>query len=172
VAHRVHVVLGAEQQPGRLHVGDYLAARLVAVESLVGAALGRDGGVGVEDVDLGTVVALADLEVVGVVSGRDLDRTGAEGRIDVLVGYDRDLPADEREDDGGAHDVAVALVVRVHGHARVAEHRLGPGGCDRDVVAPACRLGERVAEVPQVAVEVLVLDLDVARAPWHTAGTS
>jgi hypothetical protein len=83
--------------------------------------------------------------------------------VDVVIGHDRDLAADERQHHGGAHDVAVALVVRVHRHARVAEHRLGTGGGDHDVVAAAHRLGERIAEVPQVAVEVLVLHLDVGK---------
>ena len=69
----------------------------------------------------------------------------------------------------------VALVVRMHGDARVAEHRLGPRGGHDDVVDPADRLLERIAQVPQVAVDVLVLDLDVgqrgraARAPVDDA---
>ena len=69
----------------------------------------------------------------------------------------------------------VALVVRVHRHARVAEHRLGPGRGHDDVVAAADRLLERVADGPQVPVDLLVLHLDVgerrgaARAPVDDA---
>ena len=43
------------------------------------------------------VVALADLEVVRVVRRGDLHRAGAELRVDVLVGDDRDAPAGQRQ---------------------------------------------------------------------------
>ena len=48
--------------------------------------------------DLLEPVAAADLEVVRVVAGRDLERAGAELRLHVLVGDDRQPPADERQD--------------------------------------------------------------------------
>ena len=107
----------------------------------------------------GQVVPLADLEVVRVVRRGHLDRAGAERRVDVLVGDDRDPPAGQRQLDLGADQVLVALVVGVHRHRGVAEHRLGPGGGDHDrVVAVA------VADRDQLAVVVGVLDLDVATA--------
>jgi hypothetical protein len=40
-------------------------------------------------------VPAADLEVIGVVRRGDLDRAGAELRVDVLVGHHRDLPVDD-----------------------------------------------------------------------------
>ena len=46
------------------------------------------------------VVTLADLEVVRVVRRRDLDRAGAERRVDVFVGDDRDVPVGQRQRDG------------------------------------------------------------------------
>ena len=105
------------------------------------------------------VVPLADLEVVRVVRRGHLHRAGAERRVDVLVGDDRDAPAGERQLDLGADQVLVALVVGVHGDGGVAEHRLGPGGGDHDrVVAVA------VPDRDQLAVVVGVLDLDVASA--------
>ena len=114
----------------------------------------------------GQVVAAADLEVVGVVGRGDLDRAGAEGRVDVLVGDDRDAAAGERQLHGLADQVLVALVVGVHGHRGVAEHGLGPGGGDHDRVVPV-----PVADRDQFALVVAVVDLDVgqrgqaARAP-------
>ena len=169
------MLVGLDQRPERLEVRQHALAGLVAVEPRVGAALGRDGRVGVHDVDLGAVVPLADVEVVGVVGRRHLHRAGAEGRIDEVVGDDRDLAPHERQHDGRAHERRVALVVRVHGHAGVAEHRLRTGGGNDHVVDAADRLLERVAQVPQVTVDVLVLDLDVgqrrraARAPVDDA---
>ena len=88
----------------------------------------------------GQVVPLADLEVVRVVRRGHLDRAGAERRVDVLVGDDRDAPAGQRQLDLGADQVPVPLVVRVHGHRGVAEHRLGPGGGHHDRVASPYRI--------------------------------
>ena len=120
----------------------------------------------VHDGQVRQVVALADLEVVRVVRRGHLDRAGAERRVDVLVGDDRDAAAGQRQLDLGADQVPVALVVGVHGDRGVAEHRLGPGGGDHDrVVAVA------VADRDELALVVGVLDLDVgqrgqaARAP-------
>ena len=96
VSHRVHVVVGLDEQAGGVEVGDDPLARLVALEAGVGPALCRDRRVSVHDVDLGAVVALADLEVVRVVGGRHLHRARPEGRVDVIVGHDRDLAAEQR----------------------------------------------------------------------------
>ena len=71
-------------------------------------------------------VLLAELEVDRVVGRRDLDRAGAEVALDALVGDDRDGPVLERQDDPLAVEVRVALVVRVDGQGRVAEHGLRP----------------------------------------------
>ena len=56
---------------------------------------------------------MPDLEVVGVVRGRDLHCAGAELGVDVVVGDDRDLPVDERVLQRRADQVAVAIVVGV-----------------------------------------------------------
>ncbi len=52
------------------------------------------------------------------------------------------------------------LVLRVHRHARVAEHRLGTGGGDHDVAAA---VGERIADVPEIAGLVGVLHLRIGQ---------
>ena len=57
----------------------------------------------------------ADLEVLRVVARGDLERAGAEVGLDALVGDDRHAPLDERHDRLLADQVAVALVVGVHG---------------------------------------------------------
>jgi len=92
-------------------------------------------------------VALADFVVVEIVRRRDLDAAAAEGRVDVVVGNDRDRPVDERQADLTTDEVAVALVVRVHGDRGVTEHRLGSRRGDNEVSGA---VGERVAQVPEV----------------------
>ena len=88
------------------------------------------------------VVAAADLEVVRVVGRGDLHRAGAELRVHVRVGHDRDAPAGQRQFHLAADHVRVARVSGVDGDRRVAEHRLGPGGRDHDrAVAVRAGLG-------------------------------
>ena len=64
--------------------------------------------------------------------GRDLERAGAELRLDALVGDHRHAALDHRHDDLPADGVAVALVLRVHGDRDVGEDRRGAHGRDRD----------------------------------------
>ncbi len=129
-----------------------------------------DDGVLVHHGDGRQAVALADLEVVRVVRRGHLDGAGAELGVDVLVGDDRDGAVGQRQLDEPADQVLVALVLRVDGDGRVAEHGLGAGGGNDDgVVTLAVRHGD------ELAVVVLVLDLDVgdrgqaARAPVDDA---
>ena len=114
-------------------------------------------------------VRAADVEVGEVVRRRDLQRAGAELRVDALVRDDLELAPQQRQGGRLADDVLVALVVGVHGHGRVAEHRLRPRGGDGDAAA-ALHL---VADVVERAGHVPVRHLEVAdgraaaRAPVH-----
>ena len=74
---------------------------------------------------------------------------------------DGDLTVDDGKLDGLAHEGGLLGVLRGNGDARVAEHGLGARGGDDDVVLAVDRLGQRVAQVPQVALLVLVLGLVV-----------
>ena len=76
-----------------------LLARLEAVEPGVAAAVVVDAPVGVHDDQRRQAVALAHLEVVGVVRRRHLHRAGAERRVDQRVGDDRNRPVHQRQDD-------------------------------------------------------------------------
>jgi hypothetical protein len=149
--------------------GDDRGTGLQPVQPLERAGDGDDRAL-VHDREERQVVALADLEVVGVVGGRDLHGAGAELRVDVVVGDDGNRAVGQRQLDLPADEVPVALVVGVDGDGRVTEHRLGAGRRDDDgLVALPVRHGD------ELAVVVLVLDLDVrdrgqtARAPVDDA---
>ncbi len=145
--HRQRVRLDLLEQAERLEVGDHARARLEAVETAVGLRRGvGDACIGRQHVDQRQAVALADLVVVEVVGRRDLHAAAAEGRIDVIVGDDRDLAPGQRQAQGLAHEVPVALVLGVHRDRDVAEHGLRSRRRD-DQVARA--VGERIAQVPQ-----------------------
>src|SRR5207245_5372544 len=71
---------------------------------------------------------------------------------------DRQAPADQGQDGVPAHQVPVPLVVGVHGHPGVGQHRLRPDGRDQDLATlltrggnPPLRLAPwetRVADTP------------------------
>ena len=153
----VGIVLDLHEVALGFEVRHYGLAGLVAVHAVIFSAV-YDLCVVVEYEDILEVMPLSDLKVVRVVAGRHLDAAGAEVHLDIVVGDDGYLAAHERQDAGLADDVRVALVVRVHGDAGVAQHGLGTGSGDDEV---AGAVGERVADVPEVARLVDVLDLRV-----------
>ena len=139
---------------------DGLAA-LVAVHAGELAVAFDDHRVLVEDVDLRQVVSLTHGVVVGVVGRRDLNEAGAEVGVDMPILKDGNLAVDDRQHDGLAHEGGLLGVLRGDGNARIAEHGLGARGGDDDVVLAVDRLGQRVAQVPQVTLLVLILGLVV-----------
>ena len=117
-----------------------------------------EAAVGADHDQLLEPVLAADLEVVGVVAGGDLQRPGAELGVDVLVGDDRQPPPDQRQHAELADQVAVALVARVDRDRGVAEHRLRPHRRHRqDPVGALDRVVDRVERV----LDLAVLDLEV-----------
>ncbi len=169
------VVFHVVQQAQRLELGHDGLARLVARHAAELAVALHDHGMLVEHVDLLQVVALAHGVVVRVVRGRGLHAAGAELGINIVVGEDGDLAADDGQVDGLAHQVLVALVLRAYGNAGVAQHGFGARGGHNNVFHAVHRLGKRVAKVPKVALLIHVLGLVVGdgggagRAPVHDA---
>ena len=118
-------------------------------------------------------MALAHLEVVRVVRGRDLHGTGAERGVGVRIGNDRNAHAVDRQHDLFPDDREIALVVGVHGHGHVAEHRFRARGGHGDRLRLV--VGERVLEVVELARRVRELRFFIrqggaaARAPVDDA---
>ena len=149
----------------RLHVGDDALARLEAVEAAV--LLRRlvvQARELVEDADRFELVAAADLEVVEVVRRRDLDRARALLRVGILVGHDRDAPADQRQDGVLADKMLPLGIVGMHRDAGVAQHGLGPRRGDDDVLVAAL---DRILEVPEMALHLARFDLEVGDRGQH-----
>ena len=139
---------------------DGLAA-LVAVHAGELAVALNNHRVLVEDVDLRQVVGLTHGVVVGVVSRGDLDEARAKVGVDMPILKDGDLAVDDGEFDGLTHKGGLLGILRGDGDACVAEHGLGARGSDDDVVLAVDRFGQRVAQVPQVALLVLIFGLVV-----------
>ena len=130
LANGVRVVL--DRKAGlAFELGDDALARLKSIEAGEGASdLVEVRGL-VHYVDRLQLVALTDCVVVGIVRGRDLDRSSAELGADPWVGDDGNLAPDERHAHAFALQVTISFVDGVDGDGHVAEHRLRPRGCDK-----------------------------------------
>ncbi len=119
VAYGVLVRFDLHQQPFALQAGDKLLTADIAVGLIIGAGVLVHRPVGVEDIDRRQAVRLTNLEVHRVVRRRYLNRTGAEGRVDGIVGDYRYLPADDGQYRRLAHQCSMSLILRVNRHRRI-----------------------------------------------------
>ena len=133
-------------------------AALIAVHAVVLAAVFVDRAVVGDDADDLEVVAKAHLKVVGVVCRGHLNGARTEADLAVFVAHDGNFAVHNGQDAGLADQVLELLVLRVDRNARIAHHRLRTGGGDDDIAAA---VGERVADIPEVARLVDILDLRV-----------
>ena len=104
------------------------------------------------------VMPFADLEVVRVVGGGDLDHAGAFFEVGVLVEHDRDLFVEQRQNHVAAVQVLIALVFGVDRHGGIAEHSLGSGGGELELFA---RLFHGIEKMPEMGVLLFILHLGV-----------
>ncbi len=133
-------------------------AGIETIQPRIGTGFLVERGVLVHDVDHGQVMPFADLIVVGVVTRRDLERPGAEGRVHILIGDHGDFPVEHGDARGLAHQLLVSFVVRVDGHRGIAQDGFRAGGADFDEAA----VGQRIAEGIEPTVDFLVFHFQVA----------
>ena len=138
-------------------------AGLKAIQALETASRFVHGAVLSHHRDQRQLVALANGEIVGVMGGGHLHAARAELGIHVGIGHDRNLPAHQRQRQALTHQLGIAGIGRVHGHARIPQQGFRAGGGHLEVGA-AIRAGgaEGIAEMPKVAVHLLHLHLQVA----------
>ena len=159
-SHVVGVVLSLDQVAFSLQVGHDSLAALVAVHTLVFAAVLVDLAIIGNAADDLQMVAQAHLKVVGVMGGGHLHGAGTEADLAVFVAHNGDLAAYQRQDAGLADEVLELLILGVDSHAGIAQHGLGAGRGDDDVTGT---VGQRVADVPQVTRLVHVLHLGIGQ---------
>ena len=102
-------------------------------------------------------MTLADLVVHRVVTRRDLERPRAETLVDRLVAYDRQPPADQRQDRGLPDQRAIPVVGWIDRDSGVDEHRLRPHRGDHDFAT----ILNRIFDVVERVLVHLPVDLEV-----------
>ena len=112
-------------------------------------------------------MSLSDLEVVGVVRGRDFHAARSEIHIHVLVRHHGNLSVRQRQEQRLADQMRIPFIRGVDGYRRIAQHGFGASGGDDDFPA-AVRRG--IADMPKRSCFLGVLHLRV-RKRRLTAGT-
>ncbi len=105
-------------------------------------------------------MTLADLEIVGIMRRGDFHHTGAEFRIDIVVGDNRHLAIHNRQDDRLADEFLVALIVGVDRQGGIAKHRLRTSGGHGQILVRAFDL---VADIPEVRIDLFAFDFVIGK---------
>ena len=152
----------------RFEIRHHLLARVVTIQAGVLARRGRHLRVPVDHLDARQVVALAGLEVVGIVRRRDLHRARPESELGHLVENDRNVAIHQRQPHGLAGQLLGARIFRIDRDRGIAQHRFRTRGRHHQLHRTAIH---RIGDVPQMALRVFVLDFEIrqhglaARAP-------
>ncbi len=159
-AYVVRVVLDLHKQPFRFQFLHDLFSRLVAVQTRVSAAVFVDGSVVVHDIDFRQVMTLPDFEVVRVMSRRDLHHARTELHIHILVFHHRNRFVDDGQPDHSSFQISISLILRIHCHGGIAQHRLRTGGGKLQELRRAGRtvlVHQRILDMPEMTCLLLVL---------------
>ena len=158
VTHVVRVRLHLDEKAELLHVRNDALSRLIAVKSRIFACELVHRAVVVHHADDGQIVPKPHFKVVGIVRGRDLHRTRPELGIDILVLNERDLPPHEGQSERLADEGCVPRIAGMHRDGGIAQHGLGSGGRNDDILVRAVH---GVFEMPEEARILAVLDLGI-----------
>ena len=147
---------------------------LITLHPGVPAALFVDGRVVVHNIDLRQVMTLPDFEIIWVMGRRDLNRTGSEFLVYIIICHDRNLSVHKRQKRFLSYDILVSVVVRMYGNGGISKHRLRTG-C-RNLKELICS-HDRILDMPEESVLLLMLNLRIRqgsltyRTPVDDPGT-
>ena len=147
VPHVMHVRLNGNKIAARFQIFHHALSRFVSVQPVIffaGVFVHRS--VVVHHADDFQIVALAHLEVVRIVRGRNLHAARAEFYIHVLVRHHGDFPVCKRQFQSFPHQRGITLVRGVHRHGGIAEHRFGTRRSHNHVLSAVRR---RIADLPE-----------------------
>ena len=83
----------------------------------------------------------------------------------MFIRDDPNLAAGNRQHDVLSDNAGVAFIIRVHGNRHIGQHRFGAGGRNLDIIASVGQrdaVFQRVFEMPETALDILRLDLEIA----------
>ena len=155
------MVLDALQQTAGFQVIHNPLAGLEPIQAAIG--LGRlliQARVFIQHINQRQAVPLADLVIVEVVRRRDLDATGSEFLVDVVIRDDRDGAAGQRQFQFETDQVRVTLVARIDRDRGIAQQCFRTRGGDHHVTFA---VGARITDVPELSVFLFRHDFEVGQ---------
>ena len=148
------MILNLDQTALCFQICQNCLAALIAIHALILAAVFIDGCILIEHENLLQIMALTHLKVIRVVARRGLYTTGAKFLINIIIGKNRNLTADNRQNCHLANQMLVALILRIDSDAAVAHEGLRTGGSDNHALV---RVLDVVLDIPQLARLGLIL---------------
>ena len=124
----VGIVLNSHKQAHPVKLFHDLPSRLIAVQPPVFAAVFSYCCIIIHNIDFRQIVTFPHFEIVGVMGGRDFDYSGTELHIHIRIPYDGNLSVHNRQHNLSPDQRPVSVIIGVHSHSRIPQHRLGTGG--------------------------------------------
>ena len=117
-----------------------------------------DLGIICHDIDDLKVMTLSYLKVIRVMRRSDLNYTGTEIDINIIVGNNGDLTTYKRKDQHLADDILISLVLGIYCYSSITEKCLGSCSSKLDITAAVL---ERITKVPEMTCLIFVLNLGI-----------
>ena len=147
-----------DQEACGIEISNNTLARFKPIESCVNTRGFRHPGIWANHLNTRQIVSQTTFEVIRIVEWRDLDRARSKLELDKVIRDDWNLPPEERDIDELANHGCVARILRMYGDRGVTKHRLRARRCHDDF---AGSIREWVTQMPEVAIELFVLNLDI-----------
>ena len=191
MGHHMAFVIDPVEPALRFGQGDDLFAGIGAITAMerhrlwhrrtargeIGIAIQEHCRFGIHHIDHAKTGALAHIPVIEIMGRGDFHRAGALFGIGIGIGHNRDRPPDQRQAHGFADQMLIAFIIRVHGHAGIAQHGFR-ACCGDDQVIPFLAEGdgtvfvffhifkrrpvfELIAQAPEMAILFDLLHLKI-----------
>ncbi|MNE52019.1 hypothetical protein D3C80_1466750 [compost metagenome] len=158
VSNLVHMVLNGDQNTLLLQISNDILAAFAAVLTLVRSGFLIHNAAFVHHINLRQVMAQTYLEVVRIMGRGDLHRTAAEFLLYIIIGNNRNLTADDRQNQSFTDQVFIAFILGMHRYRCIAQHRLRTRSRYRNEAAAVLK---RITQVVQLSVNCLIFNFDI-----------
>ena len=128
MTHHVTVVLDFDQYAVSLKIFNDLVSTFKTICPLIRARVLIHSTRFINHLDLFQTMIQSNFKIIEIVSRSDLQTARPELDIHIRIGNNRNLPIDNRKDDLLPNHRPIAFILRIHGHSRISEHGLRPGG--------------------------------------------
>ena len=158
MSHRVVMVLNLCEYAALRQIGHQLLAAFIAVHTGIFSGQLIHFPLLVNDYHLGQIMAIAHLKIIGIMGRRNFYSAGTKFLFHILISNHRNNAVHDRQYQIFAHQMAVARIIRMHSHCRIAQHRFRTGGGNLNTVRTILR---RIPEIINFALLVHMFHFNI-----------